>query len=209
MNCLSKKFYKSTVKVYFYLIKCGIDEKIYIGQTIDIKERWKRHRKNAKSKSKKIKKLYLYRAMHKHGIENFKFEQIPIVKYGQNAANEEEKRLIKQYDSFGPNGYNMTEGGYERLYKWTEKQRKAMGKRVSGKGNPMYGKIGELSPHYGKKFIKRRKTYEIFFKDGHIEIITGLVEFCNIRNYNIGGLQQVINGTYSHHKDIIKIKILQ
>ena len=138
MNYLSKQFNKFTVKVYFYTIINLINGKCYIGQTIDTEKRFNEHVINSKSKSKKLQKLKLYRAIRKYKLKNFQFYILPIVKYGQNAANEEEKRLIKLYNTFSKtgecDGYNMTEGGY------------AVG---SGVNHPSHGKP---SPHKGKKY---------------------------------------------------------
>lgn len=81
--------------------------------------------------------------MRKHDIENFNFSIFPIIKYGQNNADFEEKRLIKQFNSFGKNGYNMTEGGMGvgsgvNNYNYGKKQskehiRKSAEKRTGGK----------------------------------------------------------------------------
>lgn len=113
MNYLSKEFQYATVKIYFYIMINIIDNKKYVGQTCNITQRANDHIAGSKSKNKKIRKRLLYRAISKYGIENFIFFQLPIVKYGQMEANEEEKRLIKQYNTFGEGswGYNMTEGG--------------------------------------------------------------------------------------------------
>lgn len=48
--------------------------------------------------------------------------------------------------------------------------------------------------------LNRRKTYEITFPDGHIEVITGLVEFCKQHNLQQPNLDKVIRGLRPHHK---------
>lgn len=89
-----------------YLITNLINNKKYVGQTINIEQRWKNHIKD----STKLVSRYLYRAMNKYGIENFKFEviedNIPI-----NLVSEREVHWISELNTKAPNGYNMTDGG--------------------------------------------------------------------------------------------------
>lgn len=89
-----------------YLITNKINNKKYVGQSSNIKERWYRHSVDYKRLTDK----YLYRAMNKYGFENFFFEvletDIPI-----DAIHEREIYWIKQINTKSPNGYNMTDGG--------------------------------------------------------------------------------------------------
>lgn len=87
---------------------CGIykitnmyNGKIYIGQSIDIKARWRNHRNSTSDYA-------LYRAFRKYGIDNFKFEVIEECNVDQ--LNERECYWINYYDSYF-NGYNETLGG--------------------------------------------------------------------------------------------------
>ena len=84
-----------------YKIENLINHKVYIGQSIDIHDRWISHI-NSKDD------CYIHRAMRKYGVENFSFE-ILIETYDLDYW---EKRLIKLFHSNDLNfGYNMTEGG--------------------------------------------------------------------------------------------------
>ena len=58
-----------------YKITNLINNKIYIGQSVDIKKRWATHKRQAFIKGKEYDK-YLYRAIRKYGIDNFSFEII-------------------------------------------------------------------------------------------------------------------------------------
>lgn len=101
---------------YIYIIRNIINDKVYIGQTKkSIEHRWSDH-----YKSYKINDYLLYRAMRKHGIENFYVEEIERCE--NNSLNEREKYWINYYDSYY-NGYNSTLGGegttkyeYEKIY---------------------------------------------------------------------------------------------
>ena len=87
-----------------YKITNLINDKSYIGQSIHIEERWRKHRNYPSEYSE----YPLYRAFRKYGLENFSFE---ILEYCQeNELNEKEKYYISLYQTFGQ-GYNQTEGG--------------------------------------------------------------------------------------------------
>lgn len=91
-----------------YRIINKIDGKSYIGQSCfdNPKRRFNTH----KNLSKKIdSNQYLYRAIRKHGIENFDFTLICVC--DNKELNDLEIKYIKEFNTFGENGYNMTIGG--------------------------------------------------------------------------------------------------
>lgn len=90
-----------------YKITNRINGKIYIGQSINIKFRWKQHEQEAKGERRNS---LLYQAMRKYGLENFSFEVIE--ECSQENLNEREVYWIDYYNSFNE-GYNMTPGGTE------------------------------------------------------------------------------------------------
>lgn len=55
-----------------YKITNLVNGKMYIGQAVDIEERWIRHKRDWKIDKTKV----LYKAIRKYGIENFSFEII-------------------------------------------------------------------------------------------------------------------------------------
>ena len=91
-----------------YKITNKVNGKIYIGQSITIKNRWKQHINEAKNNRNNAA---LYLAMRKYGIDNFSFEVIEEcdIKF----LNEREIYWINFYNSFEGEGYNMTPGGSE------------------------------------------------------------------------------------------------
>ena len=97
------------MKKYIYKITNLINNKLYIGQAINIKNRWYEHCLEASSTRRN---QYLYNAMRKYGINNFKIEIIegPIDNY-----NEREIYWISYYNTYldKSKGYNMTPGGEE------------------------------------------------------------------------------------------------
>ena len=87
-----------------YKITNKINGKVYIGQTIHPDRRWMEHKQKARHGQDKY---LVHLAMNKYGEQNFTFE---IIEWTED-YNNEEKRLIKEYNSITPNGYNISEGG--------------------------------------------------------------------------------------------------
>lgn len=116
-----------------YKITNMINGKSYIGQSNDIKRRWKEHRSKHSWKSNHV----IYRAFKKYGFENFKFEIIEEcdVKF----LSEKEKYYIAEFDTY-KNGYNETEGG-EGIsgFNHSEETKQKLSEMLSGENNPNYG----------------------------------------------------------------------
>ena len=91
---------------YIYKITNQINNKIYIGKTINIEKRWKRHIYLARTGFKR----HLYDAMRKYGINNFIIEIIEVCK--NQDSNTRERYWIEYYKSYDKNiGYNKSFGG--------------------------------------------------------------------------------------------------
>ena len=90
-----------------YKIVNNINGHLYIGQSIDIHNRWMRHKWSA-FHEEACKDYPLYRAFRKYGIENFTFEVIELC--DKTELQEKEKYYINMYQSF-IEGYNQTSGG--------------------------------------------------------------------------------------------------
>lgn len=89
-----------------YKIVCNINNKSYVGQSVNIKERWTGHKRALNKNTHKNK--YLQRAWNKYGDGCFTFEIIENCK--QEYLSEREIFWIKELDSF-KSGYNATKGG--------------------------------------------------------------------------------------------------
>ena len=91
-----------------YKITNKINNHCYIGQSINIHERWQEHKKTAFNPQKNSYNYPLYRAFRKYGIENFLFEIIEECDVDNLTTREQ--YYIKYYDTYH-NGYNQTSGG--------------------------------------------------------------------------------------------------
>lgn len=141
--------------IYLYRITCLINNKNYIGQTVDPTSRWRGHRRDSADP-----KVPIQFAIKKYGTHNFEFEVIATCK-GQDNANELETLLVTQYNSFINNeGYNATHGGQnapksdnwiQAMKDWhaslseeeraeiSKKQAEATIKQIREKGHPAQG----------------------------------------------------------------------
>ena len=86
-----------------YRITNKINGKTYIGQSINIEERWKKHIKGSPRYTS-----HIHSAIKKYGVENFEFAV--LLECPANMLNVWERDMIALYDSYD-NGYNLTLGG--------------------------------------------------------------------------------------------------
>lgn len=96
--------------VGIYKITNKINNKIYIGQSINISERWRAHRSRPFQVNASQYDSPLYRAIRKYGLGNFTFEVIE--ECNEEELNLKEQFYIQKYKSYETNhGYNLTMGG--------------------------------------------------------------------------------------------------
>jgi group I intron endonuclease len=95
------------------LNRCGIykitnlqNHKCYIGQSVNIAERWRQHVKRGLG-VETITNNKLYPALKQDGVENFSFELIQ--ECPRSDLNKAEKYWIQYFDSYNC-GYNSTTG---------------------------------------------------------------------------------------------------
>lgn len=177
-----------------YLITNLINNKVYVGQTVQpVSRRWSRHRLDA-SKGKDIR---FYRAIRKYGPQTFNVQELAVIETAEQANNFEKCWIVllrATNPSFGYNGTFGGEGGRmaeEGKIKrsesckawWTPERREQVGKSRKGKfmgsANPMYGK----TPWQGKQHSEETKEKissirkELFtdpeFKQRMVEANTG------------------------------------
>lgn len=92
-----------------YKITNKVDGKIYIGQSVDVGERWKQHlKRGCGAEVGTISGSKLYSAMMEHGLWNFKFELLQECK--KDELSKYEKYWINYFNSV-EYGYNMKAGG--------------------------------------------------------------------------------------------------
>jgi group I intron endonuclease len=129
---------------YIYYIKNLIDNKYYIGQTMnELNERWRQHKKKGSNCR------YLKNAFKKYGLENFEFKLICIC--FDNDLDKFEIDYIKHYNSLSPNGYNLKQGGLGggKLHQETKD-------KISKTLKELYA-TGYANPNIGRKHSEETK----------------------------------------------------
>jgi group I intron endonuclease len=167
-----------------YKITNIINQKVYIGQTRQklVHSRWAVHKSLSVTAHE-----YLYRAMRKYGLENFKFVVILDGIETEEELGFQETKFIDQYNSFNPKfGYNMTTGGenyklsVEARRKISEANRKRKvkpetrkkqsdfhtGLRASDETKKKQSDFHKNNPNSGQ-FKKEKLPNETSFKKGH------------------------------------------
>lgn len=94
-----------TVKKDIYIITNDINSKVYIGQTVNPKQRWSQYKCQVR---RNPNAQVITRAMDKYGIEHFTMSVLEekVINY-----DEREQYWIQKYNSLVPNGYNVAIGG--------------------------------------------------------------------------------------------------
>lgn len=147
-----------------YMCTCSGNNKSYIGQAKDVKDRKCEHLSELRGGHHFNQ--YLQRSYDKYKEDSFIWE---VLEYcNEDELDNKEIYWIAYYDTY-KNGFNANEGGGgNRGYKRTEEtrkksseslkkawaisdsRRKEFSERMTGDKNPMYGKTSALNPAYGE-----------------------------------------------------------
>lgn len=126
---------------YIYKITNKTNGKIYIGLTTKSRptDRFSQHRYLARHPDQERSVSYLHKAMLADGLDNFCFEIIEQI--DNELLNKREQYWIQYYDSYIPNGYNLTTGGegtksFSRPQSEEEKQQRSESMKNYFKQNP-------------------------------------------------------------------------
>lgn len=113
-----------------YLIRNLINNKVYVGQSVDIKRRAQEHLRSAQPekyaiKSLKDSKTHIHQAMQKYGIDNFSISIVELID-DRKKLDDLEKKWISLLRSNDPSiGYNETSGGQKSFSPKGEKHSQA------------------------------------------------------------------------------------
>jgi len=170
-----------------YKITNKINNKIYIGQTTRrLKTRWNGHISKSYSKTGSP----LHAAIKKYKKENFTIEIIKKC-YSREELNEEEIRLIQEYNSLAPNGYNIMKGGsYNITRKEKKKQSAEHTQKIREKFLLRKEEMREIS---SKEWIAVSPTQEVFE-------IKNLENFCRKQKLQPSCMIRVAKQESKQHK---------
>ena len=168
--------------VGIYGIHNIVNDKWYVGQSIDIERRWKHHKWGLTNEYHYNR--HLLRAWNTYGESSFEFVVLEECETFDLLADKE-KHWINTYNALN-NGYNLCEGGNTPIGRivpdevklaesiarqgnknpfygkhHTEKHKKMISERQLGEKNHMYGKYGILNPHSRKvRCVETQKVYD-------------------------------------------------
>jgi group I intron endonuclease len=187
--------YKKSPAIYIF--RNNINDKFYIGETLNLKQRMYSYCRLKKENRPIIK------AIRKYGIENFSFEYYFFPNFTKDDLIKLEEEMIKKYkSSVFENGYNIWIKGQNRrgathseesrkrrseIFKGriiTKEWRENISKSKRGEKHPMYGKKlseetkkkmgdsrrGERNGRYGKKTSNEHKNKLMMNRKDRIEV---------------------------------------
>lgn len=131
-----------------YYWENNVNGKRYVGQSLRIRERMQEYRRTGCYSQRK-----LFNAFSKYGITNFTCYKIMDCCPSKVALNYWETYWIKELDTFGANGYNLTTGG--DCFTRSEESRLKMS--IAKRGKPPPNKGRKSSPETIEK-IRKAKT---------------------------------------------------
>lgn len=94
-----------------YCFTNKINNKKYIGQTINPKQRYNAHKSNYQNSNNQEYNSLLHRAFRKYGFENFNYEILSKDIDDIDLLNKLEIFYITKFNTKAPNGYNVENGG--------------------------------------------------------------------------------------------------
>jgi len=129
------------------------DGKIYIGQSINLKVRFRDYKATNNCKNQKK----LWQSFQLFGVEAHSFE---IIEYcAENELNDKERFWQDHYDVCGANGLNcLLTTGNQKKRTYTIETRKKMSENRTGDKNHMFGKRGKLHHGFGSKQSEETKA---------------------------------------------------
>lgn len=100
-------------KCGIYIIKNSINNKVYIGQSVNIEARWLAHKYSATNVKSNDHHTQIHKAMYNLGVDNFFYEVLELCEIDE--LNVKEIFYIEKFNSYRQ-GYNMTLGGESNKY---------------------------------------------------------------------------------------------
>lgn len=143
---------------YLYCITNKNNNKSYVGQTVNVEDRWKNHIYDAKrmeGKSAAVRKSAFQNAIAKYGEDDFVWQVIDECETIEE-ANDLEEFYIAYLCTLAPFGYNILPGGNNRRIH--ESSKKKISETLK-KTSSFIGKKGKDHPNFGRKLTKERKEH--------------------------------------------------
>lgn len=137
-----------------------VNNKRYIGQTINPRQRFNQHKSSAFNENDKEYNSPLHRAFRKYGYDNFEYTVLAETN-DIEILNQLEIMFIKKYNTERPNGYNIERGGKNCLKPKTEEQKENL---MRSHASLTEEEVIELRLAYQRK-ESPKKIYDEKYKD--------------------------------------------
>lgn len=170
-----------------YKITCQSNGLSYIGQTrSSVDKRWKEHVRHARQNRRKS--WHLSNAIMAYGKEDFRIEI--LFEGDDNLLNCAEIALIKEHNTFHPNGMNLTIGGLASTKTESVKNKISATVTALWKNASHRTRISQIAstPLIGTCLKTGEETY---FKSG---------KDTESKGFNPTRVSTVVNGHRTHHK---------
>lgn len=183
-----------------YMIKNLVNSKIYIGQSVRIKQRWHDHRKHLRAGNHY--NIHLQSAWNKYGEDNFEFSIVKICP--EEELDDLEIYYVDYYNSMNKNyGYNMNSGG-SQFRDITEEIREKLRISGTGKNNPNSKPVISLEDNKIYESINMAAT-QLGLQPATIYRV------CTLKKYTTGGkhwmyLKDYENATKEYIDELLKKK---
>lgn len=213
-----------------YEIRNLVDNKVYVGSSVDIESRWKQHKYHFENR--KHHNIFLQRAWYKYGESNFKFSVLQEA--SEQLIGTLEIEYISKFSALNPKlGYNLAAGGQLSLGNKNTKKWICLinpeGELITHFGVSDFCRTYNISPRalnelmrgvYGnwkgwksltfiykdrKEYAKKRvakiaKHYEVINPNGERIQIFNLNKFCRDNKLDNSSMTKVINGAHISYK---------
>ena len=185
-----------------YKIVCLGNNKIYIGKSVDIESRFKKHLSDLRLN--KHHSIYLQNSYNKYGENSLVFD---IVEECDDNISQEESSLkeikyIEEFNSF-KDGFNETIGGEGRSRVVIDEERLQMSIRVLGDKNPMWGRTGSKNPN-SRLSDKEAKMIYVYLNSKYNGVYTqqGIADYFKVSRDTIKRIRNLSQHKYLKDFDL-------
>lgn len=189
MSIYTDHFINDTI-CSIYVVACLINNKKYIGFTKrPINVRWDEH---VRASNISNNNSALYRAMRKHGVDNFVIQAIYQSKNVEHTHNVMENHFITEYNTHVRynQGYNSSAGGIGNPNPSIETRYKI--------GSANRGKKRAVSDQTRLSFTKHKGDF--ISPSGEIVTVNNFEKFARDNNLTVRMLVRVNRGLMKHHR---------
>lgn len=194
--------------MFVYLVTNLVDGKMYAGKTEKtVQARWREHLKKAKLQGRHHE-WYLYRAIRKHGAENFTVQCLAEAESSEELC-QLERLWILALGTRAPHGYNMTSGGdgVRATPEVREKMRaKATGRPTSALQKRVTSRMFKGKPKPDAQRAKMAAAWDDARREeqGRVAGAVNRAENAKLRDYECPDcgtrFEQVVRSVYGGHR---------